>query len=159
MDKQLDLGVNNFIYKISVHEIENLVPSSYLLSCTRKNKKANRFVRKILGLSNKAEIIKYYDIKEGISFSAIQSNHEYYAFAEMIFNSFLPKNHKEEFKKHLCKMKKSGFVFPSINSKLLEYFLDKPDFSKGDYYLQREYNEITNYVFTILCSRVDDPIN
>lgn len=159
MDKTLDLGANNFIYKINVHEIENLVPSSYLLGCTRKNKKSNRFVQKILSLSNKDEILKYYDIKDGISFSAIQSNPEYYAFAEMIYNSFLPKNHKEEFKNYLCKMKKTGYVFPSINSKLLEYFLNKPDFSKSDYYLQQEYKNIKNIVFTFLCSRVDDPIN
>lgn len=158
-NKHLPESANMTVFKINVHEVENLIPFSFVRNHVKKDNKAAAFLKKLAQLQNRADIMRYYDIKLGICRSAIDGNPDYYDFAEMIFNSIASRKEKDGFIKYVKKIPAKGNVFPAIKKNLLDSFICSPNFSNIDYYLDSEYSNISNIVFTFLCSRVNDPIN
>ena len=74
------------VYTIAVlHRVENLLPVGFVKEKSKTNKEARNFLSKLLRSENLKFYWRYYDIKEGVCISEIESSADYYSFAEKLY--------------------------------------------------------------------------
>ena len=152
------------VYKLNVHEIENLIPIDIISKNTNDNNK-RKFANRLKEIDNDGDILKYYDIKEGIKLASIRFCPEYFKFAKDIFDRFANHSGKKSFDSYLTSLsrKKSGQVFSQICPGILVKFLSLDTRFKDRFiycdYLRNEWNNIKELVVTFFCAREDTPIN
>lgn len=159
MNKNLPVLSTYCIFKLSVHEIENLIPIDFFCKHI-SDKRIKKVAIRLNSIDKQGDIIKYYDFKEGIKLIKIETDPDYYKFAEMIYNRLKKPSEIKGFDRYLPAIKK-GLVFSPITPSALDYFIKtkiKPRFVYCDY-LRTEWNEIRKHIVTFLCARQDDPIN
>ena len=152
------------VYQLKVHEIENLIPID-IISRSIKNKSDRDFSKRLKDIDHDGDILKYYDIKEGIKLSKIQASPKYYSFAKDIFDRLNKRVAPNAFDSYLNSLtrKKSDQVFAQLCPGILEKFLSidtryNVKFVYCDY-LREEWNSIRNIVVAFFCCREDVPIN
>ena len=148
-----------YVYKLNVHEIENLIPLDSICQHI-KDRKGRLFAKKLKWADKDGDILKYYDIKNGIELETIQKDELYRNFAEMIyarlgkrpsFNKYLSTIRDGQVFRHLC---------PGIVDAILKPITrrNEPRFIYCDY-LREEWDSIQKFIVTFFCARNDDPIN
>ena len=111
-------------YPLDVHEIENLLPFSFLLTTT--NKEGKNFLKRLKKDNHAKEILRYYDIKNGIKLKDIKNNVLYFQFAKLIYDKIYA-NKKNNFEKFISiKIKNSNTqIFPGIRKNAMQKFLEE----------------------------------
>lgn len=137
---------------LPVHEAENLVPISFMLRHTDAD--GVRFLKR-LKKKDYTEALVYYDVKEGISKEKTNEFVDYKMFAKTMYEK-LYTNCK--FDAYYKLKKKKDLVFPKLNKDILSLYNNDSVFGMNDE-LESYRKEITDLVFTFLCSRGTDPIN
>lgn len=148
------LLTNIMLYVLPVHEIENLVPISFMLQ--KANADGVKFLKRlerhdVLGL------LIYYDIKQGITKEVAVDSSEIFDFAKNLYDSIYPE--AQSFASYFSHKKLKDYLHPAINSNLLSDYMDdklrnyQPDmfdvYRKG----------IADLVHTFFCCRGYNPIN
>lgn len=152
------------VYKLSVHEIENLIPID-IIGKHIKKKENCEFSKRLKAIDINGDVLKYYDIKEGIKLSVINSLPGYYQFAKMLFDRLKKPADKTSFEDFLSDLSRKGSkqVFVPLSPGILDTFLtlDLRYHKRFIYcdYLKDDWNSIKDVVTTFFCSRADDPIN
>lgn len=163
---------NIYLYKIPVHEVENLIPFSYLEKnlVKKDSKRLQKFCASLSASSNFSQIMQFYDIKEGISVKQILEDKQYYYFAQSIYNSLYPK-HKKTFEQHIKALQicSKNEVFPKLSDNLLEKFIKYISILNQEmiiyplFYSSSEMikivKDIQQLVYAYICARNSDPIN
>lgn len=152
------------VYTITVHEVENLLPVVFVKEKTKTNKEARNFLSKLCHCRNLNFYWRYYDIKEGICISEIESSADYYSFAEKLYSEVY--GTKQSFKKYLASLKlgkKEKKVFPAIRSDVLDKFVSLKELDKIKFPMTlfvQECKDIAQKVVEFACCRPnDDPLN
>ena len=119
---------------------------------------------KLLQSENLKFYWRYYDIKEGICISEIESSADYYSFAEKLYKEVY--GTKQSFEKYLAQLKlfkKEKKVFPIIRGDLLDKFVSLKELDKIKYPMTlfvQECKDIAQKVVEFACCRSnDDPLN
>lgn len=150
------------VYKLNVHEIENLIPFC-LIDSFIKEEQPRKFAKRLKLIDNNGDLLKYYDVKDGIKRIAIAKNPRFRSFAETVYNRLKKRSDKKTFDMFLSSIKDKT-VFPHLCPGALDRFLEidtarsGPRFVYCDY-LRDEWLSIKDYIVTFLCARSDDPIN
>lgn len=151
------------VYKLTVHEIENLLPLPFIKEKVRINKKVNLFFTRLRKSEDFGDIWRYYDIKNGIRVSDIESLEDYYHFAEKIYLQVYES--KQSFENYLSQLKKCNRneVTPAIRSDMLDRFVKLNENQKQKYPIflyDEECKQIAKKVVEFACCRSnDDPLN
>ena len=151
------------VYRLSVHEAENLLPLSFVKEKAKNNKNAIEFLKRIEKTDSFNSIWRCYDIKEGIKVEDIESSPDYYSFAEKVYLEVY--GVKQSFEKYISQLKfcKRKHVMPPIRSDVLDKFVHLKDEEKVKYSIflyQQECEEIAKRVVRFACCRPnDDPLN
>lgn len=151
------------VYRLSVHEAENLLPLSFVKEKAKNNKNAIDFFKRIEKSDSFNNIWRCYDIKKGIKVEDIESSADYYSFAEKVYLEVY--GVKQSFEKYISQLKfyKRKQVMPPIRSDVLDLFVHLKDEEKMKYSIflyQQECEEIAKKVIQFACSRPnDDPLN
>lgn len=151
------------VYRLSVHEAENLLPLSFIKEKSKINKNAMDFLKRIEKSDSFINIWRCYDIKEGIKVEDIESSPDYYSFAEKVYLEVY--GVKQSFEKYISQLKfyKRKHVMPPIRSDVLDKFVHLKDEEKVKYSIflyQQECEEIAKRVVQFACCRPnDDPLN
>ena len=145
------------VYPLNVHEIENLLPISFL--CNITNKEGKLFLNKFQKDGTK-DLFRYYDIKQGITLDCIENNELYYKYAEQIYN-LLYKSKKCNFAKFISEMKRNGKtkVFPGIRKDALKKYMENKNPDNSINYFNDEWIKIAKEIVTFTCSRESTPIS
>lgn len=144
-------------YPLDVHEIENLLPFSFLLKTT--NDKGKNFLTRLRKIDNAKEILRYYDIKNGIKFIDIKSNTLYFQFAKLIYEKIYG-NKKNNFELFISSIKNDDKqIFPGIRKNAMQKFLDEKTPKMDINFFKDELETIAKIIVTLACGRNDDPIN
>ena len=152
------------VYTIAVHEVENLLPVGFVKEKSKTNKEARNFLSKLLRSENLKFYWRYYDIKEGVCISEIESSADYYSFAEKLYKEVY--GTKQSFEKYLAQLKlskKEKKVFPIIRGDLLDKFVSLKESDKIKFPMTlfvQECKDIAQKVVEFACCRSnDDPLN
>ena len=152
------------VYTIAVHEVENLLPVGFVKKKSETNKEARIFLSKLLKSKNLKFYWRYYDIKEGVCISEIESSADYYSFAEKLYKEVY--GTKQSFEKYLAQLKlpkKEKKVFPIIRGDLLDKFVSLKELDKIKFPMTlfvQECKDIAQKVVEFACCRSnDDPLN
>ena len=161
-NKKLEPNPTFFVYKLHVHEIENLIPIEIIIPYV-KEKSVQNFAQRLKTIDYNGDILFYYDIKDGISLKSIRANQDYYKFAEMIYQRLSKPSSHISFASYLSSIKNSNCVFDPLCPGVLTAFLhrnnhNKPRFIYCDY-LRTEWALLKDYIVTFLCCRHYEPIN
>lgn len=155
--------VNLDVYRLSVHEAENLLPLSFVKEKAKNNKNAMDFLKRIEKSDSFNKIWRCYDIKKGIKVEDIESSPDYYSFAEKVYSDAY--GVKQSFEKYIYQLKfcKREQVMPPIRSDVLDKFVHLKDEEKAKYSIslyKQECEEIAKRVVQFACCRSnDDPLN
>ena len=151
------------VYRLSVHEAENLLPLSFVKEKAKTNKNAMDFLKRIEKSDRFNNIWRCYDIKEGIKIEDIELSPDYYSFAKKVYLEVY--GVKQSFEKYISQLKfcKRKQVMPPIRSDVLDKFVHLKDEKKVKYSIflyQQECEEIAKRVVRFACCRPnDDPLN
>lgn len=151
------------VYRLSVHEAENLLPLSFVKEKAKSNKNAIDFLKRIEKTDSFNSIWRCYDIKEGIKVEDIESSPDYYSFAEKVYLEVY--GVKQSFEKYISQLKfcKRKHVMPPIRSDILDKFVHLKYEEKVKYSIflyQQECEKIAKRVVQFACCRPnDDPLN
>ena len=151
------------VYRLSVHEAENLLPLGFVKEKAKINKNAMDFLKRIEKSDSFNSIWRCYDIKEGIKVEDIESSPDYYSFAKKVYLEVY--GVKQSFEKYISQLKfcKRKHVMPPIRSDVLDKFVHLKDEEKVKYSIflyQQECEEIAKRVVRFACCRPnDDPLN
>lgn len=152
------------VYRLSVHEAENLLPVGFVKEKSKTNKEARNFLSKMLQSKNLKFYWRYYDIKEGVCISEIESSADYYSFAENLYKEVY--GTKQSFDKYLAQLKlykEEKKVFPIIRGDLLDKFVSLKELEKIKFPMTlfvQECKDIAQKVVEFACCRSnDDPLN
>ena len=152
------------MFKLAVHEIENLIPI-IIIGKHIKDPRERELSRRLMEVDNNGDVLKYYDIKEGIKLSAIRRKNGYYRFAKDLFERLKKPNDRQSFEGHLAILdrKKCDAVFAPLCPGILETIL-RIDVRYNDRfaycdYLREEWDRIREIIVTFFCARQTDPIN
>ena len=151
------------VYRLSVHEAENLLPLSFVKEKAKNNKNAIDFLKRIEKTDSFNSIWRCYDIKEGIKVEDIELSPDYYSFAKKVYLEVY--GVKQSFEKYISQLKfcKRKHVMPPIRSDVLDKFVHLKDEEKVKYSIflyQQECEEIAKRVVRFACCRPnDDPLN
>ena len=155
--------VNNYQSKLAnievkvlpVHEVENLVPISFMLSnsCSTGVRLLKRMEKRgILGS------LVYYDVKEGITKEKAMKSKKYKEFAEFIFQKTNPRN-QNGFDAYFNLKEDKDYLYSKLNPDMLSLFIQDKSTSYQHDELDVYRKEIADLVYTFLCCRGTDPIN
>lgn len=139
---------------LPVHEIENLVPLSYMLQKTSAD--GVNFLKR-LEKHNMLDKLVFYDIKLGITKKDAQDSPELFEFAKDIYDVFFAK--RQSFDSYYNHKKQNDHLHPAINPNLLgAYMGDNNRNCQSDMFdIYRK--DIADIVHTFMCCRGDNPIN
>lgn len=144
-------------YPLDVHEIENLLPFSFLL--TTANNKGKNFLARLKKTDNAKEILRYYDIKNGIKFKDVKDNALYFQFAKLIYDRIYG-NKKNNFELFISNIKNDDQqIFPGIRKNAMQKFLEEKAPKMDINFFRDELEAIAKLIATLACGRNDDPIN
>lgn len=149
---------NIFLHTLNFHEIENLLPFSFLMKVTNKDGKC--FLRKIVDINDCLKnILRYYDIKNGVTIDAIEQNPAYYIFAEQLYNKLYKL--KGNFNKYICdlKRKKKKNVYPQIRQDAINLYLSGKNIDNSINYFEDEWRSLAKNILTFTCARENSPIS
>lgn len=152
------------VFKLFVHEIENLIPIE-IIGKHIKKKDDRVFSKRLKAIDKGGDVLKYYDIKEGIKLSAINVLPGYYQFAKMVFDRLKKPTDHTSFEEYLADLsrKKINQVFAPLNPGILDTFLalDLRYHKRFVYcdYLRDDWDKIKEVIVTFFCARPADPIN
>lgn len=140
---------------LPVHEVENLIPVSFML----KNSCSDG-VRLLLRMKKKGILdqLIYYDVKEGITKEKAKESVKYKDFARFIFQKINPRN-QNGFDAYYNLKKDTDFLFSKLNTNMLSLFIEDKSMSYQQDELDVYRKEIADLVYTFLCCRGTDPIN
>lgn len=151
--------VNIFVEKLEVHEVENLIPFSFLIKNT-KAPSTRKFLENLRKKKMLENIMPYYDIKAGISRKQINSDRNYYNFAETIYDALVTKAKKGTFEKSIGNYKDDHLIFPPIQPSILTKFVQsKSTFDEYTSYLTSIWDHLAKLIYTFVCTRGDNPIS
>lgn len=152
--------VKHVIFKtLNFHEIENLLPYSFLFKIT--NYKGRDFLKKIASIGDDAkEVLRFYDMKKGITLDAIQKDELYYNFAEQLYNKLYRRN-KDNFKKYIDSLirKQNNAVFPPIRQDAINQYLNDKNKYYTNNYFENEWRMLAKIILTFSCARENSPIS
>ena len=164
LNKKMDPHPSYEVCKLAVHEIENLVPKK-IIGKHIKGKRNREFSKRLMDVDDNGDILKYYDIKDGIKLSVIKNHAGYYQFASNLFERLKKPNGRQSFEEYLAILnrKKCDEVFAPLSPGILETFLNidvryNERFVYCDY-LREEWDRIKSIIVTFFCARQEDPIN
>lgn len=139
---------------LPVHEIENLVPISFMHQ--RTDADGERFLRK-LERNNCLNLMVFYDVKLGITKEGAIKSAEIMNFARDIYNMVYPK--RQTFEVYLNHKKEKDYLHPALGADMLkEYMEDKLKNYQPDMF-DTYRKEIADIVYTFMCCRGSTPIN
>lgn len=139
---------------LPVHEIENLVPISFMLQNTDAD--GERLLKR-LERHNMLDMMIYYDVKLGITKKEALASPELLEFARDLYNGMFPK--KQSFESYFSNKKLEEHLHPALNSNMLsDYMNDKQKNYQSDMFDVYRKN-IADIVHTFLCCRGSNPIN
>lgn len=155
------------LYVTDTHEAENLIPLEYVVTHCSKKYKGKDFIQK-LKRKNALHYLKHYDYKDGIKYEAVADNDEYYKFAKEIYEVL----YSTDFDKHVQathrKPKDKQYVFPPINSSILEKYvsakINSINIQLDDNYAfadcNKQYREtLCKLICAFTCVRDSEPIH
>ena len=148
-----------FLHTLNFHEIENLLPFSFLIKITNSN--GCDFLKKIASIGDVAkEILRFYDMKKGITLDAIQNDDSYYNFAAELYKR-LYKSNIEGFTKHIDSLirKRNNVVFPPIRQDAINKYLNDKNKYYPINYFEDEWHMLAKIILTFSCAREDLPIS
>ena len=164
LNKHLNQHPSYEVFKLTVHEIENLIPIT-IIGKHIKDKRDRELSKRLIEVDNNGDILKYYDIKEGVKLSAIRRKVGYYQFASNLFERLKKPNDRQSFDEHLAILDRnqSDEVFAPLCPSILETFMNidvryHERFVYCDY-LREEWDRIRKIIVTFFCARQADPIN
>ncbi len=149
------------VYKLNVHEIENLIPFTITIKYI-KDKHVRKFAQRLLAVDLNGDILKYYDIKEGIKKGLVEKEQGCMNFAANIYNRFKKASDITPFETYLQSIK-DEHIFSPICPGILVSFLkisprQLPRFIYCDY-LREEWQHLREIIVTYLCARQAVPLN
>ena len=162
-NKNIEPYPSHSVYKLQVHEIENLIP----IEIIRKhvNDENNRHFCKLLkSIDKNGDILHYYDFKDGIKLSAIRKHPKYYTFAQGIYDKLNGTSTSVSFEDYLKSLerKKCDHVFAPLCPGILDKFLSLDIKYHERYiycdYLRAEWDRIKQIMVTFFCARQDVPL-
>lgn len=139
---------------LSVHEIENLVPISFMLQST--NADGMKFLKR-LERQNMLDKMIFYDIKQGISKGDASKSTGIMNFARDLYNGLWPK--RQSFDTYFSHKKLNELLHPAINEHLLADFMDDKLRNYQPDMFDTYRKDIADLVHTFLCCRGYNPIN
>lgn len=149
------------VYKLKVHEIENLIPIDFVYKHIKK-KQISKFSYKLKRIDQDGDILRYYDVKKGIRLSTIQSEKDYYCFAETIYRRLCGSSDHTSFEAYISRVS-NDMVFSHLCPGILDVFLNQSLSGNSRFiycdYLREDWEEIQKYIVTFFCARRDEPIN
>lgn len=127
---------------------------------TTTNKEGKNFLKRLKKDNHAKEILRYYDIKNGIKLKDIKDNVLYFQFAKLIYDKIYA-NKKNNFEKFISiKIKNSNTqIFPGIRKNAMQKFLEEKTLKMDINFFKKELEEIAELIVTLACGRNDDPIN
>ena len=140
---------------LPVHEAENLVPVSFMLSnsCSRGVQLLKRLEKRGV-----LDCLVYYDVKEGITKEKAMESKKYKEFARFIFQKTNPRN-PNGFDAYFDLKDDKDFLYSKLNPDMLSLFIQDKSTSYQHDELDVYRKEIADLVYTFLCCRGTDPIN
>ncbi len=153
--KSKHFKANSCLIILPCHEVENMLPHSFFIEFSSTAVK--RFLQK-LKICDKLDILKFYDIKNGIIKEHLENFPEYKLFAEELYCSvYGKKKGKHSFQQFYDSKSSKDKIFPAINPKALDKFLkEKPQFYSDLF--EPERREVCDIILTCLCARGDGPM-
>lgn len=144
-------------FPLEVHEVENLLPLSFLLTTT--NNEGKNFLARLKKIGNAKEILRYYDIKNGIKFKDVKGNMLYYQFAKLIYEKIYG-NKKNNFELFISNIRNDNKqIFPGIRKNAMQKFLEEKEPKMDISLFKDELETIAKLIVTLACGRNGDPIN
>lgn len=145
---------NIVLFVLPVHEIENLVPISFMHQITDAD--GEKFLKR-LERNNCLNLLVYYDIKLGITKGEALKSTEIMNFARDIYNLVYPK--RQTFDVYFNHKNEKDFLHPALGTNMLkEYMDDKIKNYQSDLF-DANRKEIADLVYTFMCCRGFTPIN
>lgn len=142
------------IVVLPVHEIENLVPLSFMLQKTDAD--GLKFLVR-LKRHNMQDRLVFYDIKQGITKKDAIDSPDLLSFAQEIYNGIYPQ--KQSFDSYFKHKKPHDYLHPAINSNMLSDFMDDKQKTYEPDMFDAYRKSIADIVHTFFCCRGDSPIN
>lgn len=139
---------------LDVHEIENLVPISYM--CQNTNAEGLKFLKR-LEKHNLLNQLTYYDVKLGIIKEDASKCPGLMSFAKYLYEAIYPE--RQSFDDYLNHKKDEDHLHPALKSTMLSDFMDdRLKVYQPDIYDAYRKN-IADIVHTFMCCRGFEPIN
>lgn len=139
---------------LPVHEAENLVPVSFMMSHSKAS--GTIFLKKLEKRGVLRHLV-FYDIKEGITKEKTEESAKYKVFAKDVYESVYPHNRKG-FDAYYEHKNEADNLLPKINANMLiDYISNNAEVYQTDE-LEPFRKEIADLVYTFLCSRGNAPI-
>lgn len=161
-NKMLDPNSTYKVHKLGVHEIENLIPFDSVCQHI-KDRGIRRFAKRLKEIDSNGDILRFYDIKDGISKRNIRKHPLYYTYAETIYNRLKKTSDSTTFEQHLSKIGANDCVFAPLCPGVLKAFINRDTYKDKGFvycdYLRPEWELLWRLIVTFLCARQDDPIN
>lgn len=139
---------------LPVHEIENLVPISFMHQ--RTNAEGEKFLKR-LERHNCLNLMVFYDVKLGIAKDEALKSNEMMNFARDIYNMVYPK--RQSFDVYFNHKNEQDFLHPALGADMLkEYMEDRLKNYQSDMF-DTYRKDIADIVYTFMCCRGFTPIN
>lgn len=139
---------------LAVHEIENLIPVSFMKQNT--DAEGLKFLKR-LEKHNLLNQLVYYDVKLGISKEEAVKYPGLMKFAKDLYEAVYPK--KQSFDTYLSHKKDKEYLHPVLSPTMLsDYINDKLKAYQSDMY-DNYRKEVADLVHTFMCCRGFEPIN
>lgn len=142
------------IVVLPVHEIENLVPLSFMLQKTDAN--GLKFLAR-LKKHNMVDKLIFYDIKQGITKKNAMDSPDLLSFAQEIYDGIYPQ--KQSFDSYFKHKKPQDYLHPAINPNMLSDFMEDKQKNYEPDMFDAYRKSIADIVHTFFCCRGDTPIN
>lgn len=154
-DKNYKAKQTNVEVKIlPVHEAENLVPVSFMMSHSKPS--GTIFLKKLEKRGVLRHLV-FYDIKNGITKEKTEEKTQYKKYAKDIYEGVYPHN-RNGFDAYYAHKNMSDNLLPKINANLLTDYINNNAESYQTDELETYRKEIADLVYTFLCCRGSDPI-
>lgn len=139
---------------LPVHEIENLVPISFMKQKTDAD--GMKFLKR-LERNNCLNLMEYYDVKLGITKESAIKSDEIMDFARYIYNMVYPK--RQTFDVYFNHKSEKDYLHPALGVDMLKEYMDDQlrNYQSDMFDIYRKY--IADIVYTFMCCRELAPIN
>lgn len=140
---------------LPVHEIENLVPISFMHQ--RTDVDGEKFLKR-LERNNCLNLMVYYDVKLGISKEDAIKSDEIMNFARDIYNMAYPQK-RQTFDVYFNHKDKKDYLHPALGANMLKEYMDDQLKNYQPDIFDKYRKEIADIVYTFMCCRGFTPIN